>query len=92
MVKNSYKELKNSQYIVHYKMVQYKYSARLLNHDWRLLPTKSERFTGNLPVSSQDEVKPQTNWAGNYEFSLLIGDSIQVIWSTAQGTPKNLLS
>ena len=45
--KNSYKELKNSQYIVHYKMVQYKYS------------------TGNLPVPSQDEVKPQTHCARN---------------------------
>ena len=52
--KNSYKELKNSQYIVHYKMVQYKYSTSLLNHDWRLLPGKSERFTGNLPVPSED--------------------------------------
>ena len=57
--KNSYKEPKNSQYIVHYKMVQYKYSARLLNHDWQLLPGKSERFTGNLAVPSQDSRNPK---------------------------------
>ena len=40
-------------------MMQYKYSAPLLNHDWQLLPGKSERFTGNLAVPSQDSRNPK---------------------------------